>query len=409
MIRDYLKLATNSLRKRRLRTILTMIGIFIGIAAVVSLISLGQGLEDAIAEEFFQLGADKVQIVVRGPTTGPPGSGSDIQLTTSDLAVVERVPGVQAAGGRLIEPIRVEFNSRERFLYVASIPQERDARALVAELARIQDEHFVDGRMLRPEDSWQAVMSTTYRDNPRFNNQALRVGDRILVEGQEVQVVGFYETTGNPIFDSTIVMNEQAVRDMLGEPDKFGVIGAQISPGADMGIVVDDITNDLRRHRGLDEGDEDFNVNTAEDVLETFTAILGVVTAVLIGIASISLIVGGIGIMNTMYTSVLERRREIGIMKAIGARNKDVMSIFLIESAILGFVGGLIGVLIGAGFSLLVQLIATLTLGTPLIQASFSATLIFGALAFSVVVGTFAGVFPAKQASELPPVEALRQ
>ena len=409
MIRDYAKLATNSLQKRRLRTILTMIGIFIGIAAVVSLISLGQGLETAITEEFFQLGADKIQIAVRGPTTGPPGSGSDITLTESDLQVVERVPGVEVAAGRLIEPIRVEFNNRERFLFVASIPEERDARALVEEISRVQEERIVEGRILLPEDTWQVMMSTTYRDNPRFNNRALSVGDRILIEGRDVQVVGFFERTGNPFIDGSLVMNEEQVRELLNEPEKFGVIGAQISPGSDMDIVVEAITNDLRRHRNLREGQEDFNVNTAEDVLGTLTAILGVVTAVLIGIASISLLVGGIGIMNTMYTSVLERRREIGIMKSIGARNSDVMAVFLIEAAILGFIGGIIGVLLGMSFSFLVQIVSSIALGTTIIQASFSWQLIIGALLFSMIVGMIAGVFPARQASKLPPVEALRQ
>jgi len=136
--------------------------------------------------------------------------------------------------------------------------------------------------------------------------------------------------------------------------------------------------------------------------------VLDIVQAVLVGIAAISLLVGGIGIMNTMYTSVVERTKEIGIMKAIGARNEDILYIFLFEAGLLGLVGGLIGVIIGFGLSKGAEYIATISLGTNLLQASVDIWLVLGALLFSFVVGIASGVLPAYQASKLKPVDALR-
>jgi putative ABC transport system permease protein len=406
MYKEYFWLAFNSLSKRKLRSWLTMIGIFIGIAAVVSLISLGQGMQTAIEQQFFRLGADKFTIQAKGVVTGAPGSNSDVMLTTGDLDAVRRAKGVKLAVGRLIEPIRVTFNDKERFLYVATLPRDQKERDLVVEVANLE---IVSGRMLKPQDQWNVLVSEDYVKDAKFNNKALAVGDKVHIENRTVTVVGVYKKTGNPFVDMSFIMNEDPVRTMLDIPDKYGVIAAQAEPGADMAVVGENIAKELRKHRDVKVGKEDFEVQTPQDVLKTFQTVLGIVTAVLVGIAAISLLVGGIGIMNTMYTAVLERKREIGIMKAIGARNSDVLTIFLIESGMLGLVGGAIGIAIGMGLSKLVELIARAALGTSFIQAHFPWYLILGSLLFSFGIGSLAGTFPAMQASRLPPVEALRQ
>ena len=160
--------------------------------------------------------------------------------------------------------------------------------------------------------------------------------------------------------------------------------------------------------RGLKEWEKDYTIQTPDDIIDSLGNILLVVQAILVGIASISLIVGGIGIMNTMYTAVLERTGEIGIIKSIGARNSTVLLIFLFESGMLGLVGGLIGLLLGVILSLTVQFFGTLYFGTQLLNASFPTYLMIGALLFSFSVGSFAGTFPAVRASRLKPVDALR-
>ncbi len=406
---EYAKLAVINLQRRRRRSILTMIGIFIGIAAVVSLISLGQGMQDAIEHQFFRLGADKVNIQTKGVVNGPPGSNSNVMLKKGDLDVIRHVKGVDLAAGRLVESITVQFNNKEKYLYVASMPKDPGERAMIMDIANVNSDKILYGRMLKPEDEWKVMISEDYYNKPSFNNKALNVGDKILINNQSVQVVGIYRKTGNPFVDMSFVMNEEPIRKMLDIPEKYGIINAKADTTIGVSIVAENIRKDLRNYRNVKTGKEDFQVQTSQETLATFTTILSIITAVLVGIASISLLVGGIGIMNTMYTSVLERRREIGVMKAIGARNSDVLSIFVLEAGILGLVGGIIGILIGMGFSKLVEIIATAALGTSLIQASFPWYLILGALLFSFGIGCLAGTFPAMQASRLPPVEALRQ
>jgi putative ABC transport system permease protein len=172
--------------------------------------------------------------------------------------------------------------------------------------------------------------------------------------------------------------------------------------------VAEKIKQVLRKERSEKEGEETFSVQTSEQLLESFSNIFAVVQGVLVGIAAISLIVGGIGIMNTMYTSVLERTKEIGTMKAVGAKNSDVLLIFLFESGLLGMIGGTIGVLIGVGLGKGVEYIAQVALNTNLLRADFSIFLIGGALLFSFLIGALSGIFPAIQAAKLRPADALR-
>ena len=150
-------------------------------------------------------------------------------------------------------------------------------------------------------------------------------------------------------------------------------------------------------------------MQTAAELIKSFKTILDIVQGILIAIAAISLMVGGVGIMNTMYTSVLERTREIGIMKAIGAKNSQILTLFLIEAGLIGIVGGIIGIILGVGLSKIAVIIIGQALKTDLIQASFPLVLIVGSLLFSFLVGAASGILPAIQASKLKPVDALRK
>ena len=193
----------------------------------------------------------------------------------------------------------------------------------------------------------------------------------------------------------------------LKETEEMSMIFARVKPGSIPSDVAEDVEKALRKDHNVKEGQEDFIVATAEQMIEGFNNILLVVQAVLVGIAAISLIVGGIGITNTMYTSVVERTREIGIMKAVGAKNSDIVSIFLMESAMLGFFGGMLGILIGLSVSKAVE-IAAVYAGVSVLKAYFGYELVVGALVFSMVVGVVSGVLPAKSAAKLNPVDALR-
>ena len=198
------------------------------------------------------------------------------------------------------------------------------------------------------------------------------------------------------------------MRGLLDIPDEESYIMIKTAAGFKPEDVAERIKRELRQARGEKEGEETFRVQTAEQILESFQSIFGIVQAVLVGIASISLLVGGIGIMNTMYTSVLERTKEIGAMKAIGAKNSQILILFLFESGLLGLIGGAIGVGIGIGLAKSAEFITSNFLGTNLLQASLNPLIIFGALTFSFIVGSLSGILPAMQASLLKPADALR-
>lgn len=402
MLKDYFAIAYGSLRKRFLRTSLTMLGIFIGIAAVVSLISLGQGLSNAINQQFASVGTDKVIVQGASAGFGPPGQNAAGIITKDDLELVRRVPGVAKAAGRLLRSVTIEFGDETKVEFLASLPHDAESRELVIEANALKVQ---SGRLIKSSDRGKILVGNNYAGTDEFK-KPLEVGSKVLLNGKQFEVAGVLKKIGQGRDDS-IIMNEDDARELLDEDEEYSAIFAQVAQNEKPSDAADRILREMRRDRNQKEGFEDVTVSTSEELIASINTIIGVVQAVFIGIAAISLLVGGIGIMNTMYTSVMERTREIGIMKAIGARNSDIMWIFLLESGLLGMAGGAIGVLIGIGLSKFVEFIGQGMLGDVL-KASFPWYLIAGALAFSFIVGALSGVFPARQASKLEPVEALR-
>ncbi|MBI4439725.1 ABC transporter permease [Candidatus Woesearchaeota archaeon] len=404
MIRDFFLLSIRSLGGRRLRSWLTMMGIFIGIAAVISLISLGQGLEDVVVGQFSRAGGDKLIIQNSQSGFGPPGSLAVADLTDHDIEVAKDVRGVDVVVGRLLKSAAIEFDGTTKFDFIASYPEDQREADVVNQAAGIK---IFDGRHLKRGDKLKVVIGYDFHAKEIFSRRLL-VGDRISVKGTPVEVVGIMAKTGNPQFDSAILMPYDAMTEALGIGKIQSLIVATVQKGYEPEKVAEDLKKAFRKDRNLKKGKEDFEIQTPKQVVETFGNILGVVEAVLAGIAGISILVGGVGIMNTMYTSVLERTREIGIMKSVGARNNHIFGLFLIESGMLGAAGGIIGVLLGVGLSKFVEIVVGSALGTGLLKASFSIPIIIASVAFSFLVGSLSGFFPAYQASKLKPVEALR-
>jgi len=404
MVLDFFLFSFNNLRRRGLRSWLTMLGIFIGIAAVVSLISLGQGLQVAIEEQFEQIGSDKVIIQPRG-RIGPPGSETSGNiLTLDDLEVVRDVRGVKNVVAILTKTAKIEFNDEITFRFISSIPEEGKPREV---FEGTQAFEILQGRNLKNKDKFKVVVGYNYAFGNIFD-KPVKLRDRLIIQDQEFKIIGILEKVGNPFDDGSVIINEEVMRDLYSIQEENSAIFVQVEKDSDLDNVVASIEDELRKFRNEDEGKETFEVQTPEQLLGAIATVFSIVTAVLAGIAAISLLVGGIGIANTMYTSVLERTREIGIMKAVGAKNSDILTIFLIESGLLGLVGGLIGIAIGIGIGESVEYIAAQTIGTPLLRATFSMPLILGALVFSFVIGSISGFLPARKAAKLRPVEALR-
>ena len=400
-MKDYFSLSFNNLKRRKTRSWLTMIGIFIGIAAVVALISLGQGLQTAIEKQFEDFGSDRIIIQEKG-LQGPPGSGTSqsTKLTSEDIEIINGVRGVESAAGMLLKTARIEHNDEIKFNFIVGIPLASD------EKEALDFFNVESGRDLKEDDDKKAVVGISYAEGKVFDKK-LDLGNRIIIEGESFEIVGIMERIGNPYDDASVVIPKETMGEIYNIEDEESQIYVKVKDVNEIDRVKEDIERELRKERGEEEGRETFEVTTAEQFLEAFMNIFGVVQAVLVGIAAISLLVGGIGIANTMYTSVLERTKEIGTMKAVGAKNSDILILFLIESGMLGLIGGVIGIIIGIGLSKTAEYIAMTQLGTNILQASVDPILIGGALAFSFLIGAISGVFPAMQASKLKPVDAL--
>jgi len=404
MLTDFFKLALNNLRRRKLRSWLTMLGIFIGIAAVIALISLGQGLQTAVTGQFASLGTNYIMVQNAETGFGSPGSTAIKKLTEHDLELVEKTRGVKTASAVLIRMGKVEYNRAISFDYVRSISNKEES---------LKNEYIVmsletqEGRLLKIGDNKKVLLGSDYTKDTRFG-KAVKVGKKILINEEEFEVIGILKPSGNVILNGAIVMFYEDLKQNLDIENEIDIIGVNVEETEDPATVAQRIENSLRRDRNEKIGEEDFSVQTPLEMLSSVNQILTAVNAIVVGIAMISLIVGGIGIANTMYTSVLERKKEIGTMKAIGAKNSSVLLIFLIESGLLGLVGGIIGVAIGSGAALGVSLIANSFFGSEIINVNLSIPLIIFAVGFSSLIGIASGVIPSYQASKLSPVEALR-
>jgi len=404
MIKDYFIFAFNNLKYRGLRSWLTMLGIFIGIAAVVSLISLGQGLQDAINEQFKILGTDKITITAGSGFSGPPGSTlTSARLTEEDINIIKKVNGVDAVAELLFKQARVRYKDELKYGFVHGIPLD-ESRVVIEEMNNIK---IAKGRKLKEGKKYEVVIGKNVAEGTFFK-KSVKLGDTMSIEGKDFTVVGILGPIGNPVDDASLYVPLETLRELFNDPEGIAYLFVRVKEGENISNTADLIREKLRKSHNVKKGEEDFRVATSEQLAQTFTNIFTIVQTVLIGIAAISLLVGGIGIMNTMYTSVLERTKDIGIMKAIGAKNYDILLIFLIESGLLGLAGGSIGIIIGIGLSKGTEIIAGGYLGSGLLRASFNPYLIIGALVFSFVVGTVSGIMPAIQASKMKPVDALR-
>ena len=410
MISDYIQLAVRSLTKRRLRTYLTMIGIFIGIAAVVSLIGLGQGLRLAITSQFGFIGTDVLGIQAANINfAGAPGQGAPNPLLDTYIDRIKKINNVKAAFNRYIGSATIEFKGKQKIEFVVSIPGGEDRKIFET----MNSLTVQQGRLLSDQDAKGIILGDNYHGGVTYGatfDRPINAGDKVLLNGQIFDVVGILEKKGSFIYDDAIWMNDETMlkEGITPNDGTVNVINVQVKDVNKIAQTQQDIEKLLRKERNVKVGEEDFTVQTPQQALATLNSTLFAVQLFVTIIAVISLLVGGIGIMNTMFTAVLERTKEIGIMKSIGARNSTIFTLFFLESGLLGMIGGLIGVILGIIFANGMAFIGSLALGSDLIKASISPGLILGALAFSFVMGTFFGVLPAYRASKLNPVDSLR-
>jgi putative ABC transport system permease protein len=402
MISEYFNIAIRNIRQRGLRSWLTMMGIFISVATIFMLISLSLGLQGAVKEQFELLGTDKIFIQPSTGFLGAPGSISNVILTEDDVETISKTRGVKDVSYFVAANARVEYRKYTRYMMVWGIPPE--SQDVYLEVGAME---IAEGRFLKENDKNSAILGNHFLTQ-NIMGRPVRAGNNLIINGQEVKVKGIMEVIGNPDDDRSILMDLESFRELFDIPERVDYIMIQTEENEDVIEVAERIEHDLRKARDVTEDTQDFDIFTMDELLESFQDILNIITVFLAGVAAISLLVGAVGIANTMYTSVIERTREIGVMKAIGAQNKDILRIFLIESGLLGLVGALIGVCFGYGISKSVEYIAIEYLGTTLLKAAAPFYLVAGCLLFGFLIGAISGTLPAYQASKTNVVDALR-
>ena len=404
MIKDYFSLAFGNLRHRGLRSWLTILGIFIGIAAVVSLISMGAGLKTAITGQFGALSVDRLTIQNKQTGFAPPGSAVVEKLDNDDLRIIEGISGVDKVVTRLVRVGSLEYNRIKGFGYAADIPDDSEDTEFVYDSLEFEAE---EGRLLKQGDKGMVLLGNNFMTTDEFERE-LRVGKNVKLNGKDFEIIGFLEKSSNFQMNNIVLLLTSDLEDLMDIENEYDLIIVQVEDKDDMEEVAEEIERKLRNDRKEKLGEESFTVETPLEAISSVNTILNIINLIVIGIAMISLFVGGVGIANTMYTSVIERTKEIGVMKAIGAKNKDVLMVFLIESGLLGLVGGIVGALIGLGAAIGISSIVNQSLGGSLFLVTVSYPLLIGSVSFAFVVGVISGILPAIQASKLNVVDALR-
>ena len=397
MLLDEFILALRNIKEKGARSWLTIIGIFIGIAAVVALISLTQGLSQSVESEFEQAGTDTITVMA-GRSSGTGGIGMvgavGSYIDEDSVDTIKNVRGVDNA-----EPMTMEFGQVKYRGTTERVP----VVGVEPELFEIFPQYSVEeGRKLRDNDRFSAVIGPKVGSDVFDDEIGLR--NNLDIEGNAIRVVGILESMGNPTDDRSVTIPLDTAQDMFNAQGKISMVYVSVHDSYEPSEVAEEIEEQLEDERG----EKDFSVQTMEQILDAVNNILSMVQALFVGVAAISLFVGGVGIMSTMYTSVLEKTKDIGIMKAVGARNSDVMKIFLFESGLLGLTGGVLGVIIGLSIAKGAEYVIQEFYGLGMLEVAVTPELIIGALGFSFVVGTLSGVLPARSAAKLDPVDALR-
>ncbi len=416
-IDDIIKFSLRNLSQRGLRSWLTILGIVIGIASIVSILSIGAGMQQTISSQLSGLGSDVVYIIpgfersartAFGRVIASRITGTAITLSDRDLATVKSTQGVKIVNGIVSGRANVQYFGENASVQIYGV----DPFA-TREISTVEVEV---GRDLVAGDRNVVVVGN--RVAKEMFKKPITLNSRLTIEGKTFRVVGILERAGGIVggitYDNSIFMTTSDARSIITNinSNEFSVIQFKVEDLQKLDDIVSNVEKRLMISRHVTEETKDFTIITAKSMQETISSVINTLNLFLAGIAAISLVVGAIGIANTMFMSVMERTRQIGTLKALGATNFEVMLMFLFESAMIGFIGGLIGIFLGFIASGLIS-----ELGIRMIFIGMRGTtsmtiitpqLILFAMGFSVLIGVISGLLPARRAAKLEPVEALR-
>lgn len=396
--RELLKTALQALRSNILRTSLTMTGIIIGITSVILIVSIGQGAVAFITKELSSFGTDYFQINP-GDSFGPVSANT---LTLDDVEAIRE--DTSLTNVNIVAPLAlitavVTANEEEDSLTVSGVTHE---------MLDILRPEIIYGEFLTEESdlaSERVVVLGSETSETFFGEDTDPVGEKIRINNTPFRVIGVAKSESalaGSVLNKSIYMPINIVfNELIGE-DRIMEIDVSVHDENQINQTIEDVEALLRDRHNIEEGeDDDFQIASSQDILTTVQTITGLLTTMIAAISGISLVVGGVGVMNIMLVSVTERTKEIGLLKAIGAKEKDILSQFLIEAVVMTLSGGIIGIILGVGGAFLISQAVSI----PFV-VSVPAILI--AVGVSAGVGIAFGYYPARKAAKMQPIEALR-
>lgn len=394
-------MAVKNLKGRPIRTWLTILGIIIGVFLVITLFSLSEGLKETVMQQLRMMGSEIIMIIPGDPQDMMTTFIGGIQLSGADLEAISRADGVKRVLPMTYAAEIVRYEDISKPVLIFGLPFGQDLDIYQSDLGW----DITKGRW--PALGRREVLAGSLVPKNIFPK--LQSGDRIVIKGRPFFVSGVLRSMGSKQDDSVIVLDLADFRAITGKRDGAQTAMVKIESGYNAEKVAENIRQELKKSAKRKSGDSlSFTVFTSEKASDMVGNVMGVVQLAVIAFASIAVMVGGIGIMNTMYTSVYERTKEIGILKAIGAKKKTIVTMFLAEAGVIGMFGGVIGIVLGVVFAKGIELFVPQAHPVFYIKASISPFLIIFGLLFSFGVGCLSGYFPAKKAASLKPVEALR-
>jgi putative ABC transport system permease protein len=393
-----IKVAFRSIMANKMRTALTMLGVIIGVGAIIAMISVGEGAKKQVTESIQRIGTNLLRVRPGAARLGYIAAGSVETLTTEDADGIR-----ETAGARLVSPT---VNNMGMIKY-ANKNATSLVRGTTPEFVEINNFKLATGRYFNSREvklnKKVAVLGTTVKEE--LFGEGVAVGKNIRIEGQSFLVTGVMEPKGQTSWrdpDDQVFVPVTTSQKRLFSQDFVNDIYIQVETIGDIPRVKESLEGLLRARHRIPEGVEsDFTIRDYTEFVQTWKETSQAFTVLLSGIAAVSLLVGGIGVMNIMLVSVTERTREIGIRMAVGARRRDILGQFLIEAIVITVTGGVMGIGLGAMLASFISYMGDWeTIITP-----FSITLAFF---FSVLVGLVFGIYPARKASRMDPIEALR-
>ena len=402
-MRDSFSLVYRNVKERKARSMLTVLGIMVGIGAVIALISIGFGMQESITAELVEM-ADVIMVTPGSTELGTIGTFGS--FTDRDLETVKRIDGVKDAVAMRGMMEDVEYRGEKFRVEVVGI-EPRDITAVFGTTIQREGggdgETMAAGRDLRENDHQACEIG--YSIAYDYFDDVIGVNDRLTINGSKFRVVGVLEKQGGfrSEVDSTIYITTRDSVNILDNED-ISIIFVRVLNIADAERIAEDIEERVDENHKLDDFTFAMTMGSAVEQLE---AVFGILQAVLLAIASISLLVAAMGIMNTMLMSVMERTHEIGVMKAIGAKNRNILSLFLLEAGVVSLIGGVFGCVLGIVGARAISF-GIQTAFDVEIAALVKPEVLLGGIAVAVVVGMLSGLYPARKASKMSPVEAVK-